>query len=94
MSGVALRLQTHEEEEEVRKEEQKVAHLRFSSDTKTLRLGPAATGGASGRLSSTKPNWKKVAGPAALVRLGCIGELEEVEEEESLSEMPGRRGRG
>lgn len=87
-------LRTHEEEEEEeRKEEKKVAHLRFSL-TKTLHLRPAPTGGASGILfSNNQTDWKESGGTAALVLLGCIEELEEVEEEESFSEMPCRRER-
>lgn len=40
------------------------------------------------------PGWRESGGAAALVLVGCIGELEEVEEEESSSEMPLGRERG
>lgn len=86
-------LQTHEEEEEVRKEEKKVAHPRFSSDKDASP--PSCSDGRSVRDTFfQQPNWKESGGTAALVLLGCIAALEVVEEGESFSEMPCRRERG
>lgn len=74
----------------MRKEEKKVSHLRFSSD----KDDSPPTGGAAGILfSNNQTDWRESGGTAALVPLGCIEELEEVEEE-SFSEMPCRRERG